>query len=240
MGGTSREHDEPTLTPCGGGYQVAYRGRPLYAGRDPVAAADRRAAAVTPEHRTLYIVPSPLLGYGIATLLQAIPADSHILAIEIDANLAHLTRERASSSLPAKERVTFVLRGDAGEGPGEDPGPAAGGQIGEGRAGGPAPERGTEAGAPRSDVGAPGEGAGAEVGSPGEGRAEGPAPERGTEAGAPGTEVGAPDDGEGPAAPSRREASAPPWQREVEEALAALGLRRFRRARLVPSPAATP
>ncbi len=174
MGGTSRDHDEPTLTPCGGGYQVAYRGRPLYAGRDPVAAADRRAAAVTPEHRTLYIVPSPLLGYGIDTLLQAIPADSHILAIEIDANLARLTRERASSSLWADERATFV--------PGAD---------------------------------------------------SGPSPGRGTEAGAPGADVGAPGEGERPATGPRRGAAAPTWQRGVEEALAALRPRRFRRVRLV-------
>ncbi|MFW5786560.1 MAG: 6-hydroxymethylpterin diphosphokinase MptE-like protein [bacterium] len=115
MGGTSRDHDEPILTPREGGYQVVYRGRRLYGDRDPLTAADRRAAAVVPEHRTLYIVPSPLLGYGMHALLRAVPGDSCILAIEIDANLARLSRERIPAELFTHHRVALVLGGGATE-----------------------------------------------------------------------------------------------------------------------------
>ena len=104
--------ERPRLSPAGRGYQVTHVGKPLYSAGDPVASAERRAAAVRSEEQTLYIVPSPLLAYGLDTLLVRLPASSHVLAVEVDVSLAALTRERVPSSLQRSSRVTWLLAVD--------------------------------------------------------------------------------------------------------------------------------
>ncbi len=109
MGSSGAEQEKPTLTPRGAGYQVTYRGRPLYSRRDPVAGAQRRAEAVELESRTLYLLPSPLLGYGLETLHSRLPETSRILSIEIDASLAALSQHHLPEELISGPGIITLL-----------------------------------------------------------------------------------------------------------------------------------
>lgn len=109
MASRDDDHDEALLSSQGAGYQVRYRGRPLYGGNEPVSGAERRAAALSPESRTLYLLPSPLLGYGLNTLIAALPEDSHVLAIEVDASLAALSRQQLPESITASQALTLLF-----------------------------------------------------------------------------------------------------------------------------------
>ncbi|MFP4638671.1 MAG: 6-hydroxymethylpterin diphosphokinase MptE-like protein, partial [Spirochaetaceae bacterium] len=87
--------EKPRLEPASDGYQVFYRNRRLYTPHGPRAGAVRRATAARPDPGTLILAASPLLGYGIAELLDAAPADTVVLAVEFDSSLAELTRRAA-------------------------------------------------------------------------------------------------------------------------------------------------
>jgi len=72
----------PRLEDTGRGLTVFFGNRYLYSKHDPML-RPKRAAEMTPiENRCIYIIPSPLLGYGLDTLSKRIPDDSVILAIE--------------------------------------------------------------------------------------------------------------------------------------------------------------
>jgi len=83
--------EKPRLEPASNGYQVHFRGRRLYAPKDPRGGAARRATAREIEPGTLVIAVSPLLGYGIPELLDTCPPDAVVLAVELDPDLAELT-----------------------------------------------------------------------------------------------------------------------------------------------------
>ncbi len=88
--------DGPLLVDTGRGYSLKYGDRWLYSSRDPLAAPLRaaREARVLPE--TLYLVPSPCLGHGLAELLAVLPPSSAVLGLEADPALASLAGERAA------------------------------------------------------------------------------------------------------------------------------------------------
>jgi len=70
------------LEDTGRGLTVCFENRYLYSKYEPML-RPRRAAELTPiEDRCIYVVPSPLLGYGLDVLAKRIPSDSIILAIE--------------------------------------------------------------------------------------------------------------------------------------------------------------
>ena len=64
------------------GPTVIHDGRYLYSKRDPVRTPERIAQTVPGEERCLYLLPSPLLGYGLEILAERIPENSMILAFE--------------------------------------------------------------------------------------------------------------------------------------------------------------
>lgn len=103
--------EKPRLEPASNGQHVFYLHRRLYSPRDPRGGAVRRAqAAGTVRPQTLVIVPSPLLGYGLEELLQNCPADAVVLAVELDPQLAELTRSAAvSSELSGDPRLIWML-----------------------------------------------------------------------------------------------------------------------------------
>lgn len=88
------------------GFQVRYRGRGLYTASGPVAGARRRAEAAPLPEDTLFLVPSPLLGYGIPELLRRLPDSSHLFCVEVDPSLGALA-ENTAGEIRAAERVTF-------------------------------------------------------------------------------------------------------------------------------------
>jgi hypothetical protein len=44
------------------------------------------------QEKTLYLIPSPLLSYGLKELADILPASSHLLCLELDNNLESITR----------------------------------------------------------------------------------------------------------------------------------------------------
>ncbi|MDC7221244.1 MAG: DUF115 domain-containing protein [Spirochaetales bacterium] len=74
--------DEPLLVDTGKGFSVKWRNRFLYSSRDPKGSVLRRAKAQNLEEDTLYLIPSPLLGYGMDYLLEQLPSGSFILGVE--------------------------------------------------------------------------------------------------------------------------------------------------------------
>ena len=79
--------DEPRLTDTGGGVTVVYRNRNLYSPADPIGSAlkrVRRFLAGPHLERSLVLVPSLGLGYGLQELLDGLPRSSRVVCIEAD------------------------------------------------------------------------------------------------------------------------------------------------------------
>ncbi|MBN1242372.1 MAG: DUF115 domain-containing protein [Spirochaetales bacterium] len=98
----------PVLSDGGRVPSVSWRGAFLYAPRDPDKIPERiaREAPLPPD--TLFVIPSPLLGYGLPTLLERLGGGSALLLIEAEGELESLARERAPRELLAHPRVRFV------------------------------------------------------------------------------------------------------------------------------------
>ncbi|MDR0601633.1 MAG: DUF115 domain-containing protein, partial [Treponema sp.] len=83
------------LVETGRGYSLSWRGKNLLSAVDPAAQAERLAGSVSPVNRTLYFCPSPLFGYGLASLLERIERespDSAVLCIEAEKELLELSQ----------------------------------------------------------------------------------------------------------------------------------------------------
>lgn len=91
-----------------GGFSVEYRGRSLYSRVAPQESPERIVRDLEPLPNTLYFLPSPLLGYGIRSLLERIPASSAVLAVEADPALAELSRSRLPPEILGHPRFRFL------------------------------------------------------------------------------------------------------------------------------------
>ncbi|HET6452402.1 MAG TPA: 6-hydroxymethylpterin diphosphokinase MptE-like protein [Spirochaetia bacterium] len=79
----SSTNDEPPLPrQTASGVTLRFHGVDFYPGNDPEQYARRKARVFSPLPRSLVFVPSVGLGYGLADLLQALPADAAILCVE--------------------------------------------------------------------------------------------------------------------------------------------------------------
>jgi hypothetical protein len=110
--GFSRSRDEmnrPRLEETGRGLTVRVGDRYLYSRYDPEKRAVRIAESVPLRDRCIYLVPSPLLGYGLTKLIERVPRDSIILTIEYSQEIMAL----CSNHLPQKnERIVNVRLSD--------------------------------------------------------------------------------------------------------------------------------
>jgi hypothetical protein len=118
--------DKPRKVPAQRGFSVSYQGKTLLSRIDPVSQGERLAKAAPKTERTLYLCPSPLCGYGLESLLAAMPSCSAALCVEAEPALAALTAEALSGLLANyphsivfagyadPERVCAVIRGHWG------------------------------------------------------------------------------------------------------------------------------
>jgi len=90
-----------------GGFSVEYRGRALYSRVAPREGPERTARELEPNPDTLYVVPSPLLGYGLSILLDRIPASCAVLALEAEPQLAALSRAELPPTVLDHPRFLF-------------------------------------------------------------------------------------------------------------------------------------
>ena len=91
-----------------GGFSVEYRGRCLYSRVAPREGPERVVRDLEPLPETLYVVPSPLLGYGLPSLLDKIPESSAVLALEADPVLAAFSRSRLPPEVTGHPRFRFL------------------------------------------------------------------------------------------------------------------------------------
>ena len=97
----------PILTEGHGRPDISFKGKLLYS---DTTIAEKRAEEALSAPQTLYIVPSPLLFYGIDILLERLSEGSHILAIESNKYLYELSLpffQSLDSSL-----ITFIYTED--------------------------------------------------------------------------------------------------------------------------------
>ena len=110
MGEPADKISPPVLADTGNGFSVFYRNRFLYSRRFPAKHPEETAAAADILPGTLVLLFSPLLGYGVRTLLQHVPDGVFVLAVEHDAALFQLSRDFFSrTGLDAGENKCFRL-----------------------------------------------------------------------------------------------------------------------------------
>lgn len=98
----------PVLTDGGRTPSVKWRGGFLYAPRDPDGVPRRIALEAPLPRETLFVLPSPLLGYGLPELLERLSDDSALLLVEAEGKLETLARERIPRELLSHPRVRLV------------------------------------------------------------------------------------------------------------------------------------
>lgn len=86
-------------------------GKALYSRYAPSASAERLAGQHDLQPRTLYLIPSPLLGYGIPSLLERLPESSFLLGIETNQELMGLSSP-ALAEFQRKGRSAFYRLDD--------------------------------------------------------------------------------------------------------------------------------
>lgn len=97
----------PRIVATAGGLSVSSGSLWLYSRYAPRAAAERAAAELPLKADTLYLAPSPCLGYGFEALLSRLPESSAVLAVEAVPELAALSRPYIEALKP-HPRFAFV------------------------------------------------------------------------------------------------------------------------------------
>jgi len=106
----------PEKKPARRGYSVRYKDKTLLSTIDPIAQAERAVAEASKGDRTLYFCPSPLLGYGLDTLLGSLSAGSAVLCVETDTQLLALSRSSINKAILNHSRFALA---DIGNGANE-------------------------------------------------------------------------------------------------------------------------
>jgi len=102
----------PRLVETDRGATVFAANRYLYSRRSPVDRPARIAGETPVLERCLYVIPSPLLGYGLDVLAGRIPESSRILALETSQELFGLCCPSVSADLLNHPRITWARLDD--------------------------------------------------------------------------------------------------------------------------------
>ncbi|MCP4176810.1 MAG: hypothetical protein GY756_03510, partial [bacterium] len=110
-------NNNPLPFETGRGLSISYLGKNLYSKYNPLKNAFQIAKNQILDEETLYIIPSPLLLYGVEVLLKKLPESSYLLGIEIDQQLMKMTLDSNHSfedgfktvRLESKEQLKIVI-----------------------------------------------------------------------------------------------------------------------------------
>jgi hypothetical protein len=97
------------------GFSVFYKGKTLLSCLDPIRQAERLVDSRELPDRTLYLCPSPLLGYGLERLLRRLEQTgplSAVLCVETDEQLLTLSRNEIPPPLLNHPRLRLTGMGD--------------------------------------------------------------------------------------------------------------------------------
>ncbi len=106
------EKERLVLEFCGDGYSIRYGSRRLYPLANPKATVARKARLLTLQRNTLYLVPSPLLFYGMDVLLKTAPRDVLFLCVERDQTLMDLSLRKGDLSCINDRRMLYLRTAD--------------------------------------------------------------------------------------------------------------------------------
>lgn len=83
------EQEAPRLSATSRGYTIYYKERYLLSPRDAQGGCERVVEALPLKENTLYVVASPLFGYGLPRLAARLPKGAALLCVELDPLLYH-------------------------------------------------------------------------------------------------------------------------------------------------------
>lgn len=98
----------PVLVDTGSGYTIKYKGTYLYSSLKPEALVEKKVRRLSLKEKTLFIIPSFGLGYGLNTFLKNLPQSSHILCVEVDERLFSIALQKQAVTPPPDDRLTIV------------------------------------------------------------------------------------------------------------------------------------
>lgn len=90
------------------GLSIKWRGRFLYSSRHPLKKVEKILGKIALEENTLYLLPSPLLCYGLESLLSRLPSHSHVLGLETDEYLFGTLLPHIPTCLLSQSSFSFV------------------------------------------------------------------------------------------------------------------------------------
>jgi hypothetical protein len=99
--------DSPRLFDAGRGESVFFAGTSLYPGEEPAARPRSKAQQLQLQPNCLYLIASPLLWYGIETLLERAPESARFLAVECEPALVRIAQERMPRHLADSRKIRF-------------------------------------------------------------------------------------------------------------------------------------
>lgn len=98
---------KPLLIETSRGLSVKYRDKHLYSKYAPSDGVNKLISQSVFTEQTIYIIPSPLLGYGLDQLKLKLPTSSIIILLEIDEFLMHITNEKYNPAF-IKDGFDFI------------------------------------------------------------------------------------------------------------------------------------
>lgn len=91
------------------GFSVFYQGRLLLSKIDPLAQAERLVQQLDMRPGNLYVLPSPLLGYGLEKLIALSPPENALVCVELDEGLHRLSQEHLAPLLKKyPQRLLYI------------------------------------------------------------------------------------------------------------------------------------
>lgn len=102
----------PRLVDVAGETSVVYKEKPLYNRVRPIEGARARAERFEVKPDTLYLLASPLLWYGVGSLLERIPASSRLLPLEAEPGLFELSESRIPDIFRKSPQLLPLISGD--------------------------------------------------------------------------------------------------------------------------------
>lgn len=107
-GTDNRPAEQPSLIDTGKGFSVSYLGRLLYSRYDPSRSSLAAIKTTSIQNETLVICPSPVLGYALSELLDILPKDCLVLAIECDENLMAFSAAHIPEQVLKHPRLKYI------------------------------------------------------------------------------------------------------------------------------------
>jgi hypothetical protein len=101
--------EDPLLVRAGASPTLLWKGLYFYPPGNPIEYARRKARVVSPPSRSLVLVPSVGLGYGLAELLERLPEDCAILCVEAYQEVMAIA---LMQELPSDPRLSIVRTAD--------------------------------------------------------------------------------------------------------------------------------